>query len=48
MKIGYARVSSDEQNLDMQLAALKSAGCIRIFETTAYRKRLGDALRGAA
>ena len=31
MKIGYARVSTTAQNLDMQVSALTDAGCEKIY-----------------
>jgi DNA invertase Pin-like site-specific DNA recombinase len=34
MKIGYIRVSTQEQNLNLQRDALQKAGCSRIFEDT--------------
>lgn len=35
MKVGYARVSTEDQSNEMQIAALKEAGCQMIFEESA-------------
>ncbi|WP_334068812.1 recombinase family protein [Burkholderia cepacia] len=51
MKIGYARVSTDEQNLALQEDALTRAGCVAIYRdkgisgTDFKRPGLGKALR---
>lgn len=51
MLIGYARVSTDEQNLTMQLDALRGVGCQQIFcdegisGVVTDRKELNRALR---
>lgn len=32
MKVGYARVSTKAQNLDLQIEALEKAGCEKIYQ----------------
>ena len=41
MKIGYARVSTDDQTLDLQLDALAQAGCGLVYQEHASGKNTG-------
>lgn len=50
MRIGYARVSTNEQNLDLQLDALKNTGCEKTLKgvvggTKTDRDGLNDVLK---
>ena len=47
MRIGYARVSTDDQTLDLQRDALREEGCERVFEDTASGAGDRPALREA-
>jgi DNA invertase Pin-like site-specific DNA recombinase len=38
-KHGYARISTDDQTMDLQRDALRMAGCLDIYEETASGKR---------
>nr|WP_263363846.1 recombinase family protein [Candidatus Enterovibrio escacola] len=41
MKCGYARISTQDQDTQVQVAALKSAGCKLVFEEQASGGRSG-------
>lgn len=50
IKIGYARVSTEDQNLDLQLDALRHQGCTKLFQekmtgTTKSRPVLNKAIK---
>ena len=47
MLIGYARVSTDDQSLDLQRVAPRAEGCERVFEDMAGRADDRSALREA-
>ncbi len=38
-RIGYARISTNDQNHHLQIDALKKSGCIKIYEETASGAR---------
>ena len=49
MLVGYARVSTSDQNFALQLDALKTSGCEKVFQDAAsgfmaQRQGLNDAL----
>ena len=47
MLIGYARVSTDDQNLNLQKDALLETGCERIFEDRLSGAKSGRPAQGA-
>ncbi len=46
--VGYARVSTSDQTVALQLDALHEAGCVRVFEETASGTQRGRPQLAAA
>ena len=42
MQIGYARVSAQDQNFDLQIDALRKAGCEKFFQDLVWDKWPGS------
>jgi hypothetical protein len=42
VKIGYARVATRDQNLDLQLRALKKLGCKKIYQEKSVAQKQND------
>lgn len=42
MKIGYARVSTEDQKLDLQMQALRKAGCDKVYDDHGISGRVFD------
>ena len=47
MLIGYARISTQDQDLSLQTAALEKAGCEKIFTDKSQRAKSDKSLWGA-
>ena len=45
MKIGYARVSTEDQNLDMQMGALNKIECDKMSGARSDRPGLDEAMK---
>ena len=42
MLLGYSRISTNDQNLDLQLDALRSHGCKKFYSDRRAKKSRGD------
>lgn len=47
MNIGYARISTKDQSLDLQIDALRCAGCAKIYQEVASGARCWSPCSGS-